>query len=177
MTKGKYSARAANRLVQTDNELLRHKTAECESLKAELNRVEQELNTLRRQVHNEAMREGARLAAEDIARLDTELRSVTRNFADYRERVALECWNLYQEFGASLGEGADWEAYFNKYVNIFGLNNLQRADLISISSKAFRGSRDKIRNARQRSKITSIRSELYNNPGLKFDQVPKDHGR
>jgi hypothetical protein len=174
VVKGKYGVRAANRIVQTDNELLRAKIAECQSLKSECDGLKQEVEYLRRHVNGAAMRHGAELAAAELSRARSEIESVRAEFDEYRARVAVECWELYKEFGATLGEGSSWDRYFEKYVAIFGLQVAQQAELISISNKNYQGSRFNKRAARKIKKIRSVGTALRDNPSLRINEVAKD---
>lgn len=174
MAKGKYAARAANRLVQTDNDLLREKAAQCERLACERDRLQHEINRLRKQMHSEAMHHGAELAADDMRRVQGERDSLAAEFEQYRERAAIDCWNLYQEFGASLGENTEWDIYFEKYCAIFGLNSRQQAVLFAISHSAYQGSRFRARAAQRVKKMRSIGDALEGNPGLRVHERRKD---
>ncbi|MGV7669103.1 hypothetical protein PJN91_17170 [Mycobacterium kansasii] len=85
MAKGKYSARAANRLVQSDNALLQSKIEECERLKTEVSAIKSELHALQRSRSAEITRR-----AEDLSRacIDAERSRSANTLADTRARYA-----------------------------------------------------------------------------------------
>lgn len=85
MAKGKYSARAANRLAQNDNALLQSKIEECERLEAEVSATKAELRALQATRSAEITRR-----AEDLARdrIDAERSKSANALADARARYA-----------------------------------------------------------------------------------------
>lgn len=71
MAKGKYAARAANRLVQTDNELLKEKIAECIQLKSDLKEAQRELEVLQTSLSSEIIRRSDELSYARIREIET----------------------------------------------------------------------------------------------------------
>ena len=175
MAKGKYKARAANVLAHTENELLRQKSAEAEDLRRELGDVRAELSELRRDFNAAAMRHGSELARSEISSLKEDLKSLEEQFHNYRGEVARQCWELYREFGATLGEDASFEEYFSRYVELFALSKSQEAELRIISSPTiYNTSRFARRAARKRDKLVAVHRSITDNPGLRINECGKD---
>lgn len=94
MTKGKYAAKAKNRLANLDNEILQEVVAERDALKAELNKMTMDLNSVRRDINAQAMHKGAELAAADVNRISSELAEAKEFHASELERIAFEAFKL-----------------------------------------------------------------------------------
>lgn len=96
--KGKYAAKAANRLADLDNELLQQTIAERDSLKAECATLERRLSQLSRDTNAEAMRRAGEIAATEISRLNNLLlKSDSDRDAEVR-RIASAIYGLIKEF-------------------------------------------------------------------------------
>lgn len=67
MSRGKYAARAANRLVAFDNELLKEKCAQVDRLRADIFAVEQQLKEERRQRDAIVLKRANELSQQQIA--------------------------------------------------------------------------------------------------------------
>ncbi|OBB15082.1 hypothetical protein A5761_15195 [Mycolicibacterium setense] len=106
MVKGKYAAKAANRLVQTDNELLIEKTAECERLAAELNAVKQQLDRARRESSSLVLERASELSHEQIAsaRLKAEERVAQVEAKQAEDGMFCAKW-LWKLFVGTTGKG------------------------------------------------------------------------
>ncbi|MDO3096801.1 hypothetical protein [Mycobacteroides abscessus] len=107
MAKGKYGARAANRIVQTDNDLLKEKVAECEALKAELNSVKQRLNLSETATSAEVTRRAEKAAAGLVNAMKIELSDKLE--ADNAERLRasrLVAGRLWDYFVGTDGSGS-----------------------------------------------------------------------
>lgn len=175
MARGKYKARAANVLAHTENELLRQKSAEAEELGRELSEARAELSELRRDFSAAVLRHASELASSETSALKRELKSLKDQFHNYRGEVARQCWELYREFGATLGEDASFEDYFARYVELFGLTKTQEAELRIISSPTiYNTSRFARRAARKRDKLVAVHRALTDNPGLRINECGKD---
>jgi hypothetical protein len=70
MTRGKYSGRAANRLANIDNGLLREQLDKVASLEAELARVNLELTHCKTTISSQVIRGSARMSRERIAEIE-----------------------------------------------------------------------------------------------------------
>ena len=175
MAKGKYKARAANVLAHTENELLRQKSAEADELRSQLSDAKAEVSELRRDFSAAALRHASELANSETSALKNELNSLQEEFHKYRGEVARQCWELYREFGATLGEDVSFEDYFSRYVELFGLSKSQEAELRIISSPTiYNTSRFARRAARKRDKLVAVHRSLTDNPGLRINECGKD---
>ena len=90
MSRGKYAARAANRLVQTDNELLREKCAEVERLKQELQAANQALTNERNNRGAMAIARADELSRDAIAAVEQKMADEDAEHRQANEWVA-EC--------------------------------------------------------------------------------------
>lgn len=99
MAKGKYAARAANRLVQTDNELLQQKIAECEELKRELAQVKSELHQAQTVVGTAVTRRAEELSSTLITKIEATCadRIAEAESSWYRDgrRIASRMWDYF----------------------------------------------------------------------------------
>lgn len=99
MAKGKYAARAANRLVQTDNELLREKVAECEALKRELASVKGELHQALTANASAVTRRAEELSARLIADIESSsaarIASAESNWHSRGRQIAGRMWDYF----------------------------------------------------------------------------------
>lgn len=87
MTRGKYAAKAANRMANLDNELLQQAIEDRNQAREERDAVLLELRALKRDMQGVAMREASRLAESEIRRLNDELREMQiRHIADNEEK-------------------------------------------------------------------------------------------
>ncbi|MEN6535090.1 MAG: hypothetical protein ABFD89_15605 [Bryobacteraceae bacterium] len=88
MTRGKYAAKAANRLANLDNELLQQTIAERDALSMELDVARLKLQESERNLYSRALREGASLAAADIDEVNSKLISEQERFEEFRTMAA-----------------------------------------------------------------------------------------
>lgn len=99
VAKGKYGARAANRLVQTDNELLKERIAECDRLKSQLAEANQEIHKLRTAAGSEAIRRANDIAADQVAHVRAEcarqIEATETTFYQHGRYVAELMWRLF----------------------------------------------------------------------------------
>lgn len=103
MAKGKYAARAANRLVQTDNELLIEKSAECDQLRAHVARLKHELDNARKALSSDTATRAEKLAADRVSsvRSDAERRIADAEQKWFRDgrTVADKLWDYFASLG------------------------------------------------------------------------------
>lgn len=79
MSKGKYAARAANRLATLDNDLLRDKTAEVEQLKARVAELETQLRGEKHDRDSTILRRANELAADQVRAANEKTRELAES--------------------------------------------------------------------------------------------------
>lgn len=104
MTRGKYGARAANRIVQTDNELLKAKAAEVEVLKAELSAARAELNAERVRTSREIHTVAEEKAAAQVAAVKAEAKAEVARLTEEMHTAADEITDIYRDFVRKIKE-------------------------------------------------------------------------
>lgn len=94
MTKGKYKARAANREVARDNELIVEKVEEIESLKQQLAESQQDAHLLRTQMNSEALRIASEMSLKDKQKLRAEIEELKYQRVEEKMRHAVLVWEI-----------------------------------------------------------------------------------
>lgn len=174
MAKGKYKVRAANVLAHTESELLRTKTMEVEKLKSEVSLLTSELKAARADSGSRAMHLAAKIADSDIAAATSKTDQVTAEFDAYRTHTAIAIWELYSEFGCSIGQGRSIVDFTQKYAQLFGVGPDVVAELVQISSGHYRTNRKRRRMSKELPMVESRIAELKNNPSLKSQMRKKN---
>lgn len=158
MTKGKYAARAANRLANLDNELLQKVIKERDALASELDQERLKFQAAQRTLYSRVIKEAQSLAASDIAHANkraeecrSELVQVKSDVAKWMRdtlmRVAMVCppdsaifpLNLMQQFESLVGDQAG--AYVAAILEVGGeegFNHRRNRRSSSKKSKAWR---------------------------------------
>lgn len=97
MTKGKYAAKAKNRLANLDNEILQQVVAERDALRRERDELARRIEEGERSTNAIAMRKASDLAGEEIQRLTDELVEAKAFHASELERLCLEVFRLFDK--------------------------------------------------------------------------------
>lgn len=88
MTKGKYAARAANRMTNLDNDLLQQERAKNAELEREIADLKQQLQVALAPVQADIQQRADALAAEKVAVAHEQVRQVTTETTAAKERIA-----------------------------------------------------------------------------------------
>jgi hypothetical protein len=102
MTRGKYGAKAANRLAQLDNDIINGLRAELAAIKNERDVARLELEQFQRDAHAEAQRIAADMSRDALREVADQL--VTEKAARDADRIRYcdEVWGLFYELGGQL---------------------------------------------------------------------------
>ncbi|MET8648502.1 hypothetical protein [Nocardia aurea] len=124
MTRGKYAAKASNRLANLDNELLQRTIAERDALKAERDHLARQVHDLTRDSEALAMRRAGELAGVELTRLREEIaeenrqrplrdeeqfRALCRIFKKYEKVPGKDLPEIAEIFGCGKIAGAIFE--------------------------------------------------------------------
>jgi hypothetical protein len=107
MTKGKYAARAANRLAALDNTLLRDKSAEVDRLTTRVAELDGQLAAERRDRDAIVLDRAQALSAEEIAAAYTEIRELKAAQQQLNHRTAEWIARYIHELLARVGPDED----------------------------------------------------------------------
>lgn len=120
MAKGKYAARAANRLAEIDSVLVAELREKVARLTAERDEALATLEAERRDRATDAQRIGAELSAEAIQELQTALADSKQQREQDRLKFCEQVFDVLNEYGVALPTPADWL----RFAEIFGRNDL-----------------------------------------------------
>lgn len=113
MTKGKYAAKAANRLAELDNELLQQKCSEVLQLRATLDQVRKELADERRDRGSMVLKRAEELAADQVSMARNQLAVVE----DSRKDTLLMIANYLVKWFRQDSPGRGETTYPNWFIN------------------------------------------------------------
>ncbi|MET8648501.1 hypothetical protein [Nocardia aurea] len=159
MTKGKYAAKAKNRLANLDNEILQEVVAERDSLKHDLDQTRQEIAELTRDVHSTVMRKAGELAAEELDRLRTQLRDLEKSNAELVENLAFETFEFLGKWKSGSSSDA---SEIDKLAEAFGMGDRVGELFFQGKSVPRHARRTSVKQARR---FTSERSQVKSNGG------------
>lgn len=120
MTKGKYAAKAKNRLANLDNELLQDVIAERDALKMELDAERLKVQAAERLLHSRALRLASQMSSEEMATLKAELAESAKRFAEETKRRANAVFRLFDD--GKMG-GCTYEGY-TRLAEILGVGDM-----------------------------------------------------
>lgn len=120
MAKGKYAARAANRLAEIDSILVSELREKVDRLTAERDGACAALEAERRDRGAEAQRIGGELAAEAVRELQTALADSRQQREQDRLKFSEQVFDLLHELGVALPTLDEWL----RLAQIFGRNDL-----------------------------------------------------
>lgn len=118
MTKGKYAAKAKNRLANLDNEILQDVIAQRDALKVERDNLSAQLEGASRDLVAKAMRKAEELSRQEVARLEAELRKERADRATEREQTCFELFRLFVETNARVNDGN-----YDSFAELFGMGD------------------------------------------------------
>jgi len=120
MTKGKYTAKAANRMANLDNELLQQAVAERDALRAELDVERLKVQAAERNLHSRAIREAGSIARADVQVANSRADTAERKAESLAVLAAETIRDLLIGIGRQNPEASflprDLDVYFNKFV-------------------------------------------------------------
>ncbi|WP_064078350.1 hypothetical protein [Prescottella equi] len=102
--KGKYAAKAKNRLANLDNEILQEVVAERDILKMERDALARELSEVERDVNARAMRKAGELASAEVESLQEGISSVRAAAKNERDGAAKEVFATLGRHGIDPGK-------------------------------------------------------------------------
>ncbi len=102
MVRGKYAARAANTIAHTENELLREKSAECEKLRAECDRLKLDLQAVNTTIGSRIIRGVAESSRRELAAANARVEAAERAHTEDVERIFKGIGNILFTPGARM---------------------------------------------------------------------------
>jgi DeoR/GlpR family transcriptional regulator of sugar metabolism len=116
VARGKYAARATNRLADLDNDVIAELKESLAACSAERDTLRRELNRLTAQMQGEAQRVGAQLAADRVAEAERQLAEQRRAHEEDKARMARELFEILRSENVSARGTTTWY----KIAAIFG---------------------------------------------------------
>lgn len=160
--KGKYAAKAANRMAQLDSEIITDLRAEVADLRGRLEAAESAAHAARRDIESEGRRVAAQIAGSEISALRAELLAAQQARSDDRKDFGRRVFEVLRRGGLPSADAAA------DIASIFGVS----ADLGSLVGP------DLVRRHRRATaKTARIRSDFDKTPSWLKAPAPDGHRR
>jgi len=124
MTRGKYAAKAKNRLANLDNEILQEAIAERDSLRMELDVERLKVQEAERLLHSRSMRKAGEIAADEVSRLRAEILQIRTSHRAEIERLGFAVARLiFPDGRVQLDPRVDSNSLLANLADLFGLGD------------------------------------------------------